>query len=42
VATHLTVLCAKLGIEGPPSHETTRRQLVDKAFSAGLVSGRDG
>jgi DNA-binding CsgD family transcriptional regulator len=40
VATHLRVLCAKLGIEGPAG-EAARRQLVDRAFSAGLVSERD-
>lgn len=41
VATHLRVLCAKLGIEGSPSGEGARRQLVDRAFSAGLISGRE-
>jgi predicted component of type VI protein secretion system len=41
VATHLRVLGAKLGIEGSPSGDTARRQLVDRAFAAGLIAGRE-
>ncbi len=41
VGTHVKVLCAKLAIEGSPSGEMARRQLVDRALSAGLLSGRD-
>ena len=40
VRTHLRVLYAKLGIDGPPD-EQTRLDLVERAFSMGLVSERD-
>lgn len=38
--THLRVLCAKLGVEELPQNET-RIRLVERAFSAGLISERD-
>jgi pSer/pThr/pTyr-binding forkhead associated (FHA) protein len=40
VKTHLTVLYAKLGVEQLPHNETHVR-LVERAFSAGLISERD-
>ncbi len=40
VTTHVAVLCAKLGVAGRTRNET-RVALVDRAFSAGLVSERD-
>jgi len=40
VTTHVRVLCAKLGIEGL-APDAARHQLVDRAFSAGLISERD-
>lgn len=40
VKTHLMVLCAKLGVEQQPLNET-RVRLVERAFSAGLISERD-
>jgi pSer/pThr/pTyr-binding forkhead associated (FHA) protein len=40
VKTHLTVLYAKLGVEELPQNET-RVRLVERAFSAGLISERD-
>ena len=40
VRTHLRVLYAKLGIPVLPG-ETTRVRLVERAFSAGLISERD-
>ncbi len=40
VRTHLAVLCAKLGVEGLPPDQR-RVQLVERAFSAGLISERD-
>ena len=40
VQTHLAVLYAKLGIEKRPQNET-RVRLVERAFSAGLISDRD-
>ena len=40
VRTHLRVLCAKLGVEELPQNET-RVRLVERAFSAGLISERD-
>jgi pSer/pThr/pTyr-binding forkhead associated (FHA) protein len=40
VTTHLGVLFAKLGIERQPGNES-RIQLVERAFSAGLISQRD-
>ena len=40
VQTHLSVLRAKLGVEGPPGHET-RVRLVERAISAGLISDGD-
>jgi DNA-binding NarL/FixJ family response regulator len=40
VKTHLGVLYAKLGVEQDPGTES-RIQLVERAFSAGLISQRD-
>jgi pSer/pThr/pTyr-binding forkhead associated (FHA) protein len=40
VKTHLRVLCAKLGVEQLPQDDT-RVRLVQRAFSAGLISERD-
>jgi DNA-binding CsgD family transcriptional regulator len=40
VQTHLRVLRAKLGVEGPPGNET-RVRLVERAISAGLISESD-
>jgi pSer/pThr/pTyr-binding forkhead associated (FHA) protein len=40
VKTHLRVLYAKLGVEELPQNET-RVRLVERAFSAGLISERD-
>jgi pSer/pThr/pTyr-binding forkhead associated (FHA) protein len=40
VKTHLEVLSAKLGV-GQLPQDDTRVRLVEQAFSAGLVSGRD-
>jgi pSer/pThr/pTyr-binding forkhead associated (FHA) protein len=40
VKTHLAVLYAKLGVEELPQNET-RVRLVERAFSAGLISERD-
>ena len=40
VRTHLRVLYAKLGVEQLPENET-RVRLVERAFSAGLISERD-
>jgi pSer/pThr/pTyr-binding forkhead associated (FHA) protein len=40
VRTHLRVLYAKLGVEELPQNET-RVRLVERAFSAGLISERD-
>jgi DNA-binding CsgD family transcriptional regulator len=40
VQTHLRVLGAKLGVEGPPGNET-RVRLVERAISAGLISDGD-
>jgi FHA domain len=40
VRTHLSVLCAKLGVEQLPANDT-RARLVGLAFSAGLISERD-
>jgi pSer/pThr/pTyr-binding forkhead associated (FHA) protein len=40
VKTHLSVLYAKLGVEQLPGNET-RIRLVERAFSAGLISERD-
>lgn len=40
VKTHLRILYAKLGVEGLPQNET-RVRLVERAFSAGLISERD-
>jgi pSer/pThr/pTyr-binding forkhead associated (FHA) protein len=40
VKTHLKVLYAKLGVEELPQNET-RVRLVERAFSAGLLSERD-
>jgi pSer/pThr/pTyr-binding forkhead associated (FHA) protein len=40
VKTHLSVLYAKLGVEELPQNET-RVRLVERAFSAGLISERD-
>jgi pSer/pThr/pTyr-binding forkhead associated (FHA) protein len=40
VRIHLRVLCAKLGVEELPQGET-RVRLVERAFSAGLISERD-
>jgi pSer/pThr/pTyr-binding forkhead associated (FHA) protein len=40
VRTHLKVLYAKLGIDELPQNET-RVRLVERAFSAGLISERD-
>jgi pSer/pThr/pTyr-binding forkhead associated (FHA) protein len=40
VKTHLKVLCAKLGVSELP-HNETRVRLVERAFSAGLISERD-
>jgi pSer/pThr/pTyr-binding forkhead associated (FHA) protein len=40
VKTHLSVLYAKLGVETLPGNET-RVRLVERAFSAGLISERD-
>lgn len=40
VRTHLRVLYAKLGVEEQPQNET-RVRLVERAFSAGLISERD-
>jgi hypothetical protein len=40
VQTHLRVLCAKLGVAGPPGNET-RVRLVERAISAGLISESD-
>ncbi len=40
VKTHLMVLCAKLGVKEQPQNET-RVRLVERAFSAGLISERD-
>ena len=40
VKTHLSVLYAKLGVEELPQNQT-RVRLVERAFSAGLISERD-
>jgi pSer/pThr/pTyr-binding forkhead associated (FHA) protein len=40
VRTHIRVLCAKLGVEQLPVNET-RVRLVERAFSAGLISESD-
>jgi hypothetical protein len=40
VKTHLSVLCAKLGVEQLADDET-RIQLVERALSVGLISHRD-
>ena len=40
VKTHLSILHAKLGVEARPQNET-RVRLVERAFSAGLISERD-
>ncbi len=40
VQTHLRVLQAKLGVEGPPGNET-RVRLVERAIAAGLISESD-
>jgi pSer/pThr/pTyr-binding forkhead associated (FHA) protein len=40
VKTHLSVLCAKLGVAQQPGSET-RIRLVERAFSTGLISQRD-
>jgi pSer/pThr/pTyr-binding forkhead associated (FHA) protein len=40
VKTHLRVLYAKLGVEELPQNKT-RARLVERAFSAGLISERD-
>ena len=40
VKTHLSVLCAKLAVEQLPPDEM-RTRLVERAFSAGLISERD-
>ena len=40
VRTHIRVLCAKLGVEQLPVNEA-RVRLVERAFSAGLISERD-
>jgi pSer/pThr/pTyr-binding forkhead associated (FHA) protein len=40
VKTHLKILYAKLGVEELPQNET-RVRLVERAFSAGLISERD-
>ena len=40
VRTHLRILCAKLGITNP-SAQDTRVRLVERAFSAGLISEQD-
>jgi pSer/pThr/pTyr-binding forkhead associated (FHA) protein len=40
VRTHLSVLCAKLGVE-PLSGDETRMLLVQRAVSAGLIAQRD-
>jgi pSer/pThr/pTyr-binding forkhead associated (FHA) protein len=40
VRTHLSVLCAKLDVKEQPQNET-RVRLVERAFSAGLISERD-
>jgi pSer/pThr/pTyr-binding forkhead associated (FHA) protein len=40
VKTHLRVLCAKLGVERLPGNDT-RVRLVERAFSAGLISESD-
>jgi pSer/pThr/pTyr-binding forkhead associated (FHA) protein len=40
VATHLSVLYAKLGVQRRPQNDT-RVRLVERAFSAGLISQRD-
>ncbi len=40
VRTHLRVLYAKLGVEQLPPSEM-RVRLVERAFSAGLISERD-
>jgi pSer/pThr/pTyr-binding forkhead associated (FHA) protein len=40
VRTHLSVLCAKLGVEPLPGSET-RNLLVQRAFSAGLIPQLD-
>lgn len=40
VKTHLSVLYAKLGVDQLPGNET-RIRLVERAFSAGLISERD-
>lgn len=38
--THVNVLCAKLGVEGP-AHDEVRIRLVQRALQAGLISDRD-
>jgi pSer/pThr/pTyr-binding forkhead associated (FHA) protein len=40
VRTHLSVLCAKLGVERAPGDES-RMVLVQRAYSAGLITRRD-
>ena len=40
VRTHLRILCAKLGITNP-SAQDTRVRVVERAFSAGLISEQD-
>jgi hypothetical protein len=40
VRTHLSVLCAKLGVEPLPG-DKTRILLVQRAFSAGLIPQLD-
>ena len=40
VRTHLRILCAKLGITNP-STQDTRVRVVERAFSAGLISEQD-
>jgi FHA domain len=37
VATHVGVLCAKLGVEEKPAHEA-RLRLAERAFATGLIS----
>jgi pSer/pThr/pTyr-binding forkhead associated (FHA) protein len=40
VKTHMSVLCAKLGVEELP-HDEARIRLVQRALQAGLISDRD-
>ena len=40
VRRHVRVLCAKLGIEGPPGPQT-RARLAERAFSARVISEHD-